>query len=137
MAKLATPPTDEEPGAAVGGQSSDTAELHRAIVGWVRSIYPNARNMRLVCDVPGEDGMVTARLPITSAGSPADLKSAIVAVLSKLRPGEWMKGRNVAWEIDEDLDNKGGSFKRAVSDLLDADLIESSKASGYRLKVRG
>ena len=137
MAPRTSTPDLAEADAGTGPQSPDAHDLHRAIVGWVRSIYPNARNMRLVCDVPGEDGMVSARLPITSPGSPTDLKAAIVAVLAKLRPGEWMKGRNVAWEIDEDLDNKGGSFKRAVSDLLDADMIESSKASGYRLKVRG
>ena len=126
-----------EADAPVAGQSPDVANVHRAVVEWVRSIYPTARNLRLVCDVPGEDGMVSARLPIISPTCPADLKAAIVAVLSKLRPGEWMKGRNVAWEIDEDLDNKGGSFKRAAADLVEDGVIESSKANGYRLKIRG
>ena len=128
---------DDAEGAAGAVQATDVADLHRAVVAWVRTIYPNARNLRLICDVPGEDGLVSARLPIASQTHPADLKGSIVAVLSKLRPGEWMKGRNVAWEIDEDLDNKSGSFKRAVAELVGSNMIESDKTYGYRLKIRG
>lgn len=119
--------------ADAGPQSPpDPAEVYRLTTALMRWMHPGVRNLRIVGEVPAAGGVQTVRLPVPDEAVPADLAAGILKVLAKLRPGEWMKGRNVAWEIDEDLDHKGGSFKRAVAELIEDDKIESGRL-GYRL----
>lgn len=138
MVKPSTSPAGETgQSISVGDQTPTLAEVQRVVGGYMRSMYPAVHNIRVLGDVTDADGHTSAvRLPIPVAAPPADLKSAILHTLGKLRAGEWMKGRNVAWDIDEDIDHKGGSFKRAVSELIEDDKIESDRTLGYRLKTR-
>ena len=110
----------------------DPATAYRAVTALMRWMHPGVRYIRIVGEVPAAGGVQTVRLPVPDEVAPADLAAAVLKVLAKLKPGEWMKGRNVAWEIDEDLDHKGGSFKRAVAELIDGEKIESGRL-GYRL----
>lgn len=61
--------------------------------------------------------------------SPAD---RVLAFLSGMRAGEWAKGRTIAAEIDLEYD--GGQFKKLLAEMVQDDLLESSRANGYRLK---
>ena len=119
------------------GQSHPTlADMNRVVAAVMQAMYPTIRNVRVVGDIAGPDGAVTlCRLPVPIDGPTSDLKDSILRTLSKMKPGEWMKGRNVAWDIDENLDHKSGSFTRAMRELKDEGKIESHKANGYRLNA--
>ena len=98
------------------------------------AVYEGRSVHRIVLHFDG--GEMSADLPTPPDSANADsLRAEILSVLGKLKPGEWMKGRNVAWEIDENLDHNSGSFRRAIQRLRDTDRIESGP-DGYRLRVR-
>ena len=114
----------------------DPAEVCRLVTLWVRSMYPTARNLRIVGDVPDSSGSSTPiRLPVPTdtEPNPDELDAAILAVLSGLKPGHRLSGAALAMQIDEDLDHNAGTFKRAVRRLKAAGKIDSDRA-GYWLK---
>lgn len=112
---------------------SDHLATFAALAQWVRTIYPNARRLRLHFDVPTGDGgdWMTAELPIPDTPSPGELEGRILATLANLKPGAWMKGASLAFEVDEDRGS--GTFQRACRKLRDAEQIESHPQNGYRL----
>jgi len=128
----------------------------RAVAEWLWMLYPDAKNVRIVGDVPdGLGGMLPVSLPIPSrvaecqiydeqptaeeSDAAGKLAEEILAVLGTLKPGQWMSGAAVAAECDTMLDHKGGTFKRAISSLKgfgpnDPNAkIESHPKRGYRL----
>lgn len=133
-ASHAHPPVD-------GGASQDaqplTAELvFRWLHDRVHAVSPGSINLRVVFDVPmGGGRFVSGSLPIPATSQLSELADQLYAAIMKtVQPGEWLNGAAWAAMVDENLDHKGGSFKRAVNELKDAELIESSNQQGYRAK---
>lgn len=140
-AKAPAPPADPtaavEPGAVQ--TPPDPAAVCRLVAAWVQSMYPTARNLRIVGEVPDPSGSsATFRLPVPTDGEidPDELDAAIVAVLAGLKPGVRMSGAVLAMSIDEDLDHTGGTFRRSIRRLKAAGKIDSDRA-GYFLKPAG
>jgi hypothetical protein len=122
-------------GRATAQSPPDPAAVYRLVAEWVQSIYPTARNLRIVGDVPDESGSSTTfRFPVPTRVEldPDVLDAAIVGVLSGLKAGHRLSGAALAIQIDEDLDHTGGTFKRAVRRLRAAGRIDSDRA-GYWL----
>jgi hypothetical protein len=107
----------------------------RAVADLIRDHYPQAVNVRIVYDVPdGAGPPVRGVIPVPVC-QPAgdDLEADILAVLGRLAPGQWLKRRSLACEIDEYLDPTSGHFNRVLAKLRDAGRIESDSRQGYRL----
>lgn len=104
------------------------AAVNEAIVRRALIAYSGARSIRIVAT--GPDG--EAVLPVPMAPASDDVESMAVAVLKKLRPGEWMKGKTLAVELD--VDRANGHFNRVLAALVKRGEVESSQLHGYRLK---
>lgn len=137
--KAAPSPDTDTSDDAAERQTADRQHVRRLIADMVRADEPTARNIRIVYEVPAGDGSVmTGRIPIPIDPAADDHKTAILTVLAKLKPGEWLGGKALAMQIDEELDHKGGAFTRAIAALKTTDppKIESHKVHGYRLAAR-
>ena len=139
MSKTATTPEPREGDAAGVPQSPPplTADVvYRWLHERVRVMSPGGVNLRLVYDVPmGGGRFVPGTIPIPALAQLSELADQLYAVLVKMvQPGEWVNGAAWAALADENLDHKSGSFKRAVNELKDAELIESSNQQGYRVR---
>ncbi len=110
--------TDDEP---------DLTACYDAIVKRVLSVYPQAQSIRIVAT--GPDGK--AGFPVPMGPACDDVESLVLAALGRLRPGDWMRGKVLAAELDTDRTN--GNFNRVVSDLVKRGVIESNRLHGYRM----
>lgn len=135
MTRTATT-TDAPAAPAVPDIADDLADLLRTgrmcgPTAVVRVAYTLADGRLVAVDLPaprvtaGEDREDDGDRPETHA-------DRVLQFLRGLRPGEWAKGRTIAAEIDLEYD--GGQFKKLLAGLVGDDLLESSKANGYRLK---
>lgn len=108
-------------------------EACRAAAALALKQRPNATGCKIVVEFPdGIGGTMKDVYGVPLVPSADDLRTAILAALGKLRPGEWMRGKTLGAEVDADHDS--GHFKRVVAQLRQEELIESNRNLGYRLK---
>lgn len=123
---------------AVNGPQSPTVpdldDVCRDVAALAMRMRKNAVGCHIVIEIPnGTGGVTTDRIAVPLfAAEPEDLASSILAVLGRLRTGEWMKGQSIANELNED--RQSGHFKRALDRLIRDEKIESDNPKGYRLK---
>jgi hypothetical protein len=97
----------------------------------VQSVDPHAVRCRIVWETEdGEEGSI----PVPLRGAATDeMQAAVLDVLGRLKPGEWMGGKALAGECDTTRD--AGNFRRAVAALRDANRIEANRNRGYRMRL--
>ena len=61
-----------------------------------------------------------------------EMAAEMLVALRKFKPGEWLNGAALAGMLRGEPNRRDTTFKRAITELKDANLIESSGA-GYRL----
>ncbi len=111
-----------------------TDGICRAVAEYALRMRPNATACSIVIESEDGDGRTirdVIAVPLTGRGAD-DLQSAIVAALQKLRPGEWIRGKSLASEVDSD--HTSGHFYRTIAQLRESGRLESNKNLGYRLK---
>lgn len=130
MARTDTPPTTPTRPAP-----PPAVAVLRAVADLIRDHYPQAVNVRIVYDVPDGAGKPVRGVIPVPVCQPAgdDLEADILAVLGRLAPGAWLKGKSLAAEIDDYLDPNNGHFRRVLGRLRDAGRIDSDPKQGYRL----
>lgn len=106
-------------------------DVFAVVARWVRTFRPNAVRASIEIVVPdGDDGTVKDTIAVPLPTTPDDLDARIMATLNKLRPGEWMRGKTLAAELDTSPD--AGHFRRALAALVGTKL-ESNTNLGYRI----
>jgi hypothetical protein len=97
-------------------------------------LYPNASGCRIVIEVPdGFGGVVESSFAVPMGeDEPDDLEGMVLAVLGRLKPGEWIGGFALANESGTDVNN--GNFRRLLGRLKRCGRVETDRKSGYRLK---
>lgn len=133
---LKAPPAEEQADAPAGGPTTpDAATVARLVADLVRLVAPSATNIRIQYDVPqGKGGLLPGVIPLPVIRPRlTELAADIMAVLDKLRPGEWMNGAALAAEIDPGSppDHNNGTWRRAVEELKGLDLIDTHPRKGY------
>lgn len=112
----------------------DLDDVCRDVAALAMRMRKNAIGCHIVIEIPnGTGGVTTDRIAVPLYGVESeDMTTAILAVLGRLRTGEWMKGQSIANELNED--RQSGHFKRAIDRLIRDEKIESDNPKGYRLK---
>lgn len=122
----------DEPGAVQS--PADPVVLSQFAADMVRRVSPTACNLRLVYDVPQPHGPpLTGTIPLLTM--PPTLSELAADLWEKLRQVDgWINGAAWAAMVDPSLalDHTSGSFKRAVQELKDAELVQPHKQHGYR-----
>lgn len=140
MAAKAAAELERSEDAASAPQSPPVPDLDdvcRDVAALAMRMRKNAVGCHIVIEIPnGTGGITTDRIAVPLFGVEAeDMATAILAVLGRLRTGEWMKGQSIANELNED--RNAGNFRRALSRLIAEEKIESDNPKGYRLKRLG
>lgn len=126
-------PQPESADAHDAGQSPapDADRVYRLVGDLVRFFCPAARDVCITYRVPGQ--AEPGRIPVPTAATAEDVRDEVVNLLARLRPGEYMKGRAVAAELD--MEYEGGHFRAMMAKLAKDEVIESHTQKGYRLPV--
>jgi len=123
----------EHKGAVDPGVGSDApptlADVRRVVAGYVCHHMPAASGCKIHVEYPGGLADLLAVPLVVDGGD--DLESRVLAFLSKLPAGMWMKGRSIAAEMDVELD--GGHFRGTMATLVRSGQLESHRTQGYRL----
>lgn len=134
MAKLATPPTDDTPEAAVGALVSPV-ELLAMLTSGATFGGVAVRSVRIELADGRVQRLELAEIEADGGRPLSKLADRLLDVLRDMPDGEWTSGAALARMADPsgDLEHHSGTFKRAVDDLRKARLIETGR-KGYRAK---
>jgi len=137
VAKATAEPGERLDDAAERPGSPDLDDVCRDVAALAMRMRKNAIGCHIVIEIPnGTGGVTTDRIAVPLYGVESeDMTTAILAVLGRLRTGEWMKGQSIANELNED--RNAGNFRRALTRLVSEEKIESDNPKGYRLKRLG
>lgn len=118
--------------AQLTGQSPPDAEqVYRMVARLVAWFCPGAREVCITYRVPG--AAEPGRIPVPFAGETDDGRAAVLAILGRMRAGEYMGGRAVAAELG--MEYEGGHYRSLMSAMVKDGEIESHRQKGYRLPV--
>jgi hypothetical protein len=112
--------------------SIDPVQVYRVVAELALMLHPQATGCKIVIVCPNVTDPTTLNVPLTVHDGD-DLESRIEAFFrDKIRPGEWVKGRSVAIELDVDPD--GGHFRSTMARMArPGGRLQSHKTQGYRL----
>lgn len=139
MAKAAVEPGERLDDAADRSQSpvvsvSRFATLCAAVADYLRETRPDATECEFIVRSPHGDRQLKTTFEIPLTAFEPSIEEKIMGVLSRLRPGAWMKGAAIAVEIGSEYG--GGSFGGIMSKLSRDDGPLESGRNGYRLRPR-